>query len=169
MVKALDERNASEPLVFERLDDSLGHGDGAVFPTAPKRGLMFHCFSSSAKAAPTKTRAWSEMMCFGPPCFRMACSKRLDDPSGVGAFQGCHAYDLAGEVVDGHQDVNGPQAPTPDLRGVDRPDVIGIPGRNRAGLWLLFCFLRGGRRGLVGDATAARASDRAARELLQPR
>lgn len=26
---------------------------------------MFHCFSSSAKASPVKTLAWSEMMCLG--------------------------------------------------------------------------------------------------------
>ena len=30
MVKSLDKRHASQPLVFESLDDSLGYGDGAV-------------------------------------------------------------------------------------------------------------------------------------------
>jgi len=30
MVKSLDKRHASQPLVFESLDDSLGYGDGSV-------------------------------------------------------------------------------------------------------------------------------------------
>ena len=69
----------------------------------------------------------------------------LNDPSGVGAFQGSHAHDLAREVVNGHEDLNGPQAPAQDRRGVDRPDLIRIPGRDRPGFWFLLCFLRGGR------------------------
>ena len=71
----------------------------------------------------------------------------LDDPAGVGTFQRSDAHDLAGEVVVGHQDVNGPQAPSPDFRGIKGPDVIGIPGRDGAGLGLLFCLLRGSRGG----------------------
>ena len=68
----------------------------------------------------------------------------LDDPAGVGPFQGSDADDLACEVVDGHQDLSRPQAPTQDRRGVDGPDVVGIPSGNRAGFWFLFHFLRGG-------------------------
>ncbi len=58
-------------------------------PTAPRRGFMFQPSSSSAKTSPVKTLAWSEIMCFGAPCFSTALSKALlihpalGPPSGV--------------------------------------------------------------------------------------
>jgi len=67
----------------------------------------------------------------------------LDDPSSIGTFQRNCAHDLAREVINGHEDLNGPQSPTPDFRRVDGPHMIGIPGRDGAGFWLLLWLLRG--------------------------
>ena len=66
----------------------------------------------------------------------------LNDLSSIGAFQRNCTHDLAGEVVNSHQDLNGPQAPAQDLRSVNRPDMIGMRGRDRARFCLLLQFLR---------------------------
>ena len=44
-------------------------------------------------------------------------------------------------MVNGHQVLNGPQAPTPNFCHVDRPDVVWIPGRNGAGFGRLLLLL----------------------------
>jgi len=38
--------------------------------------------------------------------------QNIIDPSGIGSFQWSHRYDLTGEVVNHHKDVDGPQSPT---------------------------------------------------------
>ena len=63
---------------------------------------------------------------------------------GKGGSERFIRHDLTRKVVNGNQDLNGPQAPTQNRRGIDRPHMIRIPGANRAGFWLLLCFLSGG-------------------------
>ena len=82
---------------------------------------------------------------FRRPVFSHGLLQGLDDPVSVRAFQRRRTYDLPREVINSHQDLNGPQAPIQDPRRVNRPHMIWIPGRNGAGFWLFLCFLRGGR------------------------
>ena len=67
---------------------------------------------------------------FGWPVFSHGGPQRLDDPSGIGAFQRSDAHDLAGAMVDNHQDLDRPQAPT-QIRLGDLPDEGGDLSRCR--------------------------------------
>jgi hypothetical protein len=51
------EFDTQESQVVKALDDRSATAMAPCFPTAPKRGLMFHCRSSSAIASPTKILA----------------------------------------------------------------------------------------------------------------
>ena len=62
----------------------------------------------------------------GCPVFLQGLLQGLDDPPGVGAFQRGQVYDLAREAVNSHRDLNGPQPPALDGRGVDGPDMVRI-------------------------------------------
>jgi len=101
---------------LERLDDSLRHGDGPVFAHGTETRFDVPLFQEFGKGSANEDRGLVGDDVLGPAMFSHGLLQRLDAPAGVGTFQGRHAYDLAGEVVDGHQDVNGPQPPAPDLR-----------------------------------------------------
>ncbi len=172
MVESFDERNASQSLVLEGLDNPFRYGDGAVFAHGAEARLDVPLFQEFGKDIADEDtglirndvfrramlswgslRPQPKLLAKKTRCCAFAVQsplQSLDDPAGVGSFQRNDTHDLAGEMVDGHQDLDGPQPPAPDFRGVDRPDVIGIPGRDRAGLGLLFCCLLGGGRGYRG-------------------
>lgn len=147
VVKPLDKRNAPEPLVLECLDDPLCYGDRSVFAHSSQTRLDVPLSEQLGEDVSDKDLGLVRDDVLRCPMFSHRLPQSLDDPAGVRSFQRSDAHDLAGEMVDGHQDVNGPQPPAQDFRGVDRPDVIGIPGRDRAGLGLLFGFLAAGRGG----------------------
>jgi hypothetical protein len=147
VVKALDDRHAAQPLVLERLDDTFGGRDRSVFAHGSKTWFDVPLSQQLGKGVSGEDTGLIRNDMLRRAVSVHSLLQGLDDPPGVGSFQRKCTHDFAGEVVNGHQDLDRPQTPTPDLRGVDRPDVVGIPGGNRAGFWLPFCLRRGGRWG----------------------
>ena len=99
MGEALDERDALQPFVLERLDGALGNGDGAVFADRAEALL------DAVVSEKFLERAAGELDALvGDDVLRGAelaecVLHSVGDPPGIGPFQGSHGDDLAGEVV----------------------------------------------------------------------
>ena len=145
MIEALDDRHASQPFILERLDDSFCNGDGPVLPYGTDAKLDVPLFQELRKDVADKDAGLVRDHVLRWPVFSHGLVQSFDDPAGVGTFQRSNAHDLAGEMVDGHQDLDGPQPPAQDLRSVDRPDMIRMRGRDMARLGLFVRFLGRGR------------------------
>ena len=147
VVKPLDERHASQPFVLERLDNALRYGDGSALSHGSETRFDVPLTQQRREDIADKDFGLIGDDVFRRPMLLHGLLQGLDGPAGVGAFQRSDAHDLAREVVDSHQDLDGPQAPAQDFRGVDRPDVIGIPGGNRARFRLFLWLVGRGWRG----------------------
>ena len=124
VVESLDDRHTPQPLVLESLDHPLRDSDGSVLSYSSEARPDVPLFQQLGKGiAREHTGLVRDEMLWRPVSMDRPL-QGFDDPSSIGSFQRKCTHHLTGEVVDGHQDMDGLQAPTQNLRSVDRPDVI---------------------------------------------
>lgn len=117
VIEPLDQRDVFEPFVFAGFDDTLGHSNGPTLAHSAEARLDVPLLQQLSKNISGENTGLVGDDVLGRSVLLHGLFQGLDDPSGVRSFQGCDTYDFAGEVVNGHQDVNGPQAPAADRRG----------------------------------------------------
>ena len=130
MIEALDERNAIEPLVLERLNDAFGHSDGLVFSYSSQAWLHIPSVQQLCEYIPNEYTRLIRDDVFGGSMFFDGTFQSIVDPSGIASFQRRYTHNFAGEMVDRNTDLDRPYAPIPHLCRIDRPDVIWVPRGN---------------------------------------
>ena len=77
MTKVFNDRYTLEPFVLQGFDDSLCDRNWSMFSYSSKTRLYVPAVHQFCKDVSGENTAWSEIMCFGAPCFSMAISKAL--------------------------------------------------------------------------------------------
>ena len=130
MIETLDERNAIEPLVLKRLNDAFGHSNGRVLSYGSEAWLHIPSDQQLCEYTPDEYAGLIRNNVLGSSMFFDGAFQSIVDPSGISSFQRSCADDLTREMINHDTDLNGPYTPIQHICRIDRPNVIGIPGRN---------------------------------------
>ena len=101
MIESPDKRDPLQPFVFECFDGALGDGDGTVFAHGPEALLDDESFEKFFESSAGELNALVGDDVLGSAALAEGILHGLNDPRGIGPFQGLCGDDSAGEVVDG--------------------------------------------------------------------